>query len=130
MFCDVLIKNASVITMNDDFPRVNWLAVKDDKIVALGNDMKMPEAVHVYDLKGKTVLPGFIDTHIHGTLTGEFLKSIDLNGAKDAKAVIGSIEAGMDKSAEIITAGCFSKEGYTGKMFTGTFLPSITSPFS
>lgn len=66
MFCDILIKNATVITMNDNCPEVNWIAITDDKIVALGDNEEMPDALHIYDLEGKTVLPGFIDTHIHG----------------------------------------------------------------
>ena len=127
MFCDILIKNANIITMSYRQADANWIAITDDKIVAIGIGTDMPEAKHVYDMRGKTILPGFIDTHVHGTLTGEFLKSADLNKAKNVDSVIDTITGKMEKSSGIVTAGCFSKEGYTGRMFTAEDLDEICS---
>lgn len=49
------------------------IAVKGDKIVAVGKthelEKKFNRAEHVIDAKGKAVLPGFVDAHIHTSLS-------------------------------------------------------------
>jgi predicted amidohydrolase YtcJ len=58
----------SIITMDDDNPEVEALAVKDGKIIATGSKAevvgKYPSA-GLRNLDGKTLLPGFIDGHSH-----------------------------------------------------------------
>ena len=61
--------NAAVLTMNEDAPRAEALAVKDGVIVAVG-DRAATEALFddkatVRDLQGHTLLPGLIDAHGH-----------------------------------------------------------------
>jgi imidazolonepropionase-like amidohydrolase len=41
------------------------LITKQNKIVAIGNDISIPEQAKIIDLKGKTVTPGIIDVHTH-----------------------------------------------------------------
>lgn len=58
-----------IVTVNDAMPTVEALAVSDGKIIAVGAkkdilDLADPKTVLV-DLKGKTLIPGFIDAHSH-----------------------------------------------------------------
>lgn len=58
-----IFKNAQIYTANDNAPWVNTIAYADNKIVYAGNDWKGEG--EIIDLSGKTVIPGFIDSHIH-----------------------------------------------------------------
>src|SRR5262249_18465030 len=74
--------NGKVVTVDDHFSIKSALAVKDGKIVAVGGSEITREyqaPVHV-DLKGRTVLPGFIDTHVH--LRGMSPREVAMKQAK------------------------------------------------
>jgi N-acyl-D-aspartate/D-glutamate deacylase len=58
---DVLIKNGTVFDGSGQESFHSSLAVKNGKIVKIGNDIKDKEAKLVIDAKDKNVTPGFID---------------------------------------------------------------------
>jgi len=64
-----IYKNADVVTMNPDQPKADAFLVCGDRFTAVGSlaDIKQyaPHDVEEVDLNGKTVLPGFIETHNH-----------------------------------------------------------------
>jgi hypothetical protein len=68
-FADVIYQNAQVITLNDDQPTAEAVAIQDGKILALGKTEDLQalqgENTQIIDLEGKTMLPGFIDGHGH-----------------------------------------------------------------
>jgi hypothetical protein len=87
---DLALRNANIITMNPQQPRAEALAVRDGCIVAVGTwDDVAPytEGMTVLDLTGKTVLPGFIDTHAHFLWTALSLAALDVSGADDHAAL-------------------------------------------
>lgn len=55
--------------MDDDCPVANAMAILKDRILCVGKDYEVlrtrDEKTKVIDLNRKTVLPGFIDPHIH-----------------------------------------------------------------
>lgn len=81
---DLVLKNANVLTMNPSEPYAEAIAVKDDKIVAAGTNKQVKpwicERTKVMNLKGKTVVPGLIDTHVHMRGFGLYLTRINLRG--------------------------------------------------
>ncbi|MSU56928.1 MAG: amidohydrolase [Pedosphaera sp.] len=66
---DFVITNANVITVDKNFSRAEALAVRGDKIIAVGRNQKISPLIgastRVLDARGKTVLPGLIDSHVH-----------------------------------------------------------------
>jgi predicted amidohydrolase YtcJ len=64
-----LFMNADVITMDPKFPHADAFLVYRDQFVAVGSLEKIkdtfPTPVETIDLEGKTVIPGFIETHNH-----------------------------------------------------------------
>jgi dihydropyrimidinase len=60
---DVVVRGGQVVTATDVFEAA--VAVKGDKIVALGPEALLPPAARVIDAAGKYVLPGLIDCHLH-----------------------------------------------------------------
>jgi hypothetical protein len=77
--------------MNPLEPYAEAIAVKDDKIVAVGtNKLIQPwigEQTEVINLDGKTVVPGFIDTHVHMRGFGRFLTWINLRDVNSIKKI-------------------------------------------
>jgi len=70
---DLLIKNATVLTMNKDKTVFDngLVAVKDNKIVAVtdGKDVNDYQAKTTIDAEGDIVMPGLINTHTHVSMT-------------------------------------------------------------
>lgn len=62
----IAFTNARIITMDGDKVIENGTIVIDqNKIVAIGQKIGIPEDAKVYDLKGKTIMPGMVDAHAH-----------------------------------------------------------------
>ena len=63
----VALKGARIITMNGDEVIENGtILVKDNRIVEIGTDIKIPQSSKVLDVSGKTIIPGLVDVHWHG----------------------------------------------------------------
>ena len=66
---DTILHNGKVLTVDADFSIAEAVAVRGDQILAVGTSNEIlrlagPDTVRI-DLKGKTVTPGLINTHIH-----------------------------------------------------------------
>jgi len=61
--------NGSILTINDLNPKVEAVGIEGEKIISVGRledvEKSMKEGYELIDLNGKTLLPGFIDCHIH-----------------------------------------------------------------
>ncbi len=83
---DLVLLEGNVLTMNPNMPTAQAIAVKDGKIRHVGTNQEVNEFIgentKVIHLEGKTVLPGFIDTHIHVADYGKLLTWLDLENAK------------------------------------------------
>jgi len=66
---DLIIINGKIVTVDKEFSIAQAVAIKDGKIIAVGKNEDIKELAgkntKVLDFKGKTVLPGINDTHIH-----------------------------------------------------------------
>src|SRR3990172_2949709 len=78
---DLLLRNGTIITMEDSMPKASALAVLGDKIVWLGEAQEAErwQAEQAIDLKGAFVYPGLIDSHAHILSLGSSRLQIDLN---------------------------------------------------
>jgi predicted amidohydrolase YtcJ len=91
-YVDTVIINGNIVTMDnteilssDPGTIAQAMALRDGKIFALGSNQEMlglggPET-RVIDVQGKTIVPGFIDTHVHPEST------IASSGSDDERAV-------------------------------------------
>lgn len=68
--------------MNLSQPNAEAIAIKKDRIVKVGSNEKISQCIgkttKIFNLHGKTVIPGLIDSHIHVGDFGKFLMWIDL----------------------------------------------------
>ncbi len=78
-----------ILTINDDQPRAEAVAVKDGKIVAVGSLSDImalkDEKTETFDLDGRAMLPGFVDSHGHVVLGGLQALSANLLAAPDGE---------------------------------------------
>jgi predicted amidohydrolase YtcJ len=79
---DLVLFNGKIVTVDDAFSIRQAIVVKDGRILALGgNELRNQySAARTVDLRGRMVMPGFHDTHIH--LGGHSRRYIDLNDTK------------------------------------------------
>ncbi len=91
--------NADVYAVNDANPAAEAVAVRDDRIVAVGTEAEcraaLGDAHESVDLQGGALLPGFIDTHLHPVLMIYFDLNVDLRGVK----AISDLQARMSQTA-------------------------------
>ncbi len=79
---DRIFTGATIVTMSEAQPAAQAIAIRGEKIVAVGTDedilrWKGPSTT-VTDLRGRTILPGFIDAHGHLGQLGATLGAADL----------------------------------------------------
>jgi len=80
MTADLIVTNARILTMDDASPRASALAVGDGRILAIGSGAEISKlagpATRHFDGMGRTLLPGFIEAHMHvfggGAILGDF----------------------------------------------------------
>lgn len=68
---DVVLLDGKIVTVDDDFRIVKAMAVRDGRIVFVGDNAQaeklVGETTQVIELGGRMVLPGLIDSHVHPT---------------------------------------------------------------
>ena len=94
---DLVLRNGRIITMDNRWPQVSALAVKGDRISAIGSDRDMLRytgmETQVIDLKGMLTIPGFIEGHGHFYSLGASLMELELRNAENWDAIIALVAA-------------------------------------
>jgi predicted amidohydrolase YtcJ len=80
---DLIVTNATIYTVNDDFETAQAFAVKNGKFLEVGtaeNISSKYESSNTVDANGQTIVPGFIDAHAHFLGLGFNQQAVDLVG--------------------------------------------------
>ena len=99
---DIVFKNGNVYTASDKSPRAEAIAVKADRIVFVGTNVDAQQHVgentRIVDLKGKTVLPGFTDSHQHLSGVGLREMTLNLEGTTSLADFLAKVKARVDQA--------------------------------
>lgn len=119
---DLIIYNATVYTVDDDFSIVSALAVKDGKFIGVGTDeaiLEHFESAEVLNLEGAPVYPGLIDAHAHFYRYGLGLKNANLVGTKSFDEVLDLLQAHREKypDEEWLLGGGWDQNDWENKEF-------------
>jgi predicted amidohydrolase YtcJ len=112
--------NGKVYTVNEKQPLAQSVIVEGNKILFVGLDedaKKLFDAsTKIIDLKGKLMLPGFIDNHVHFITGGFYLLGIDLRPAASTTEFRKILKAYVEKYPnKWITGGYWDHEKWEVK---------------
>jgi predicted amidohydrolase YtcJ len=101
---DLVLRNGKLVTMDPDRPLAQALAVRDDRIVAVGSDDEIARLVdagtEVVNLDGRLAVPGFIEGHGHFAGLGMALTVIDLKPARSWDEIVELVAAAAAETPE------------------------------
>jgi predicted amidohydrolase YtcJ len=104
MHADMILINGNIITMDTKKPKAQAIAILKDKIIAVGTNDQIKKlrgkATKIIDLKGKTVVPGFTDTHVHMLGFGASLTSLNLRGVTSIEEMQQKLQEQVKKTPE------------------------------
>ena len=125
---DTIYLNGTILTINDTLPTAEAVAVKDGKILAVGPEVEVlktvGESTKKINLAGKTMLPGFVDSHGHTYIIGLQATTANLLPPPDgAGKDIASLQAlltdwAANNEAAINKVGWIAGFGYDDSQLT------------
>jgi len=113
---EYVIKNANILTMDKNNPTASAMAVWQDRILGVGKnedfDTITGPGTKVWDLKGKTVLPGLNDNHSHPMYVADALTKVDVTGTASHEEFFAKLRARAETTpAGEWIEGCGYDEG-------------------
>jgi predicted amidohydrolase YtcJ len=120
---DTILINGKILTVDGKFSTREAVAVRDDKIVAVGTSVEIRKLAgrqtRVIDLQGRTVIPGLIDSHIHAIRAGQtFTTEVNWVGTRsvaDAMQRIHDASLAKKPGSWIVVAGGWQPEQFKEK---------------
>ncbi|TIT52250.1 MAG: amidohydrolase, partial [Mesorhizobium sp.] len=92
---DLIVENASILTMDPDNPRAEAIAIKGGEIIAIADRATVLEhkgpGTRVIDAGGGSVVPGFIEAHMHLFAGAAELDHLQLMGVHGFEALSGAV---------------------------------------
>jgi len=93
---DLVLKNGFVFTVDSLNSKAEAIAVKDGEIIFVGNNDAVKSFIgqktKVIDIKGKMILPGFIDSHAHPISSYRYFYELNLYGLKTGEEIQSAIK--------------------------------------
>ncbi len=122
MKANLVLKNASVYTVNSNQSWAEAIAITDDKIIFVGTDAEVGAYIDsntaVMDLNGKMVLPAFVDSHMHPALSAHLyqyqLSLFNMTGKDQIQAYLNAIHKFVEThpNAQWIIGGGYLRSAF------------------
>lgn len=94
---DLVLRNGKILTMDSARSQVDALAIRGDRLLALGRDPEIRafigDGTEIIDLEGKLAVPGLIDGHGHYMTLGESLMGVDLRPPQTWEEIVELVAA-------------------------------------
>jgi len=118
---NLVIKNGSIYTVDKDQTWAQAIVIKNDKIVFIGTNKEAEPYIGtdsiVVDLKGKMVLPGFVDAHAHPSHAMDLVGNISLYGGDSLADYLKEISVFVEQHPD--------REFYRGSGWADTFFSNM-----
>jgi predicted amidohydrolase YtcJ len=120
---DTILTNGKIITVDQQFSIQEAVAVRDGKILSVGKTADIRKLAgpntRLIDLQGRTVVPGLIDSHLHGIRAAlSFSTEVNWIGASSLDDAMGRITQAsrtMKPGAWLIVAGGWNVQQFKEK---------------
>lgn len=120
---DAVFYNGKVYSFDPEIGIARAVAVSGGEIIAVGTDSEIkgsaPRGCDKYDLGGKVIVPGFIDSHTHFISMGVDMTNVELMSTKSLEDAVARMNAGSKKVPDgdwVIGAG-WSESRWEGGRF-------------
>lgn len=104
MLADMILTNARVLTMDPALPRAESVALAVGRILAVGSRAEVEALAgpqtKMIDARGRTVLPGFVESHLHLVLGGAELAHLQVGGLYGIEALRAAFAAFSEKNRD------------------------------
>ena len=117
---DLIIVNSEIYTANENNQIATSIAVKDGKIIEVSSEnlVSKYEAKEILDANGKTILPGFIDSHCHFYNLGLDQQVVDLRGTTSFEEIIERLIASdLNNQSDVILGRGWDQNDWDNKQF-------------
>ena len=122
---DFVLMNGKVFTANESDSFVEAVAVKDNKILALGSSQQIKkhigEETQTLDVGGQLVIPGLIDSHVHFAGGGRSLSTLTFRGVDSIEKIQELVAA---RIKELPEGAIISGSQYDHTLFPGGKWPT------
>ena len=132
---DLILSNGKIITVDERFSIAQAVAIRGDRIVAAGTNQEIAQLAgpntRRIDLKGKAVIPGLIDNHMHLLRAAStWTKELRFDGVDSRKQAVEMLRARVKAAAPgewIYNIGGWAHQQFTDdpKPFTREELDQI-----
>lgn len=123
---NLILVNARVWTLDPDQPEAQAVAIRGQRIIKVGTNEEVrrlarSDYTRVIDLRGRLVLPGFIDNHTHFAAAGRLLLGLNLLDVNDPDAFRGRVQAAAARlpAGAWLTGGDWGAYAQWGQASTG-----------
>ena len=123
----MILLNGVIYTLDENRPVASALAIRGDRIVAVGSDREIRSsfrAEKTIDLGGKPVYPGFIDSHAHMEGLGAALMNLDLSGTLSEEEAAGRVAGAL---RDTVRGGWIRGRGWDQNRWPGRGFPARAS---
>jgi len=123
MSAGLVLINGNIVTMNPSYPAAQAVAISNGLVVSVSSNAKVKQWIgkntKIVNLHGKTLVPGFADTHVHMADFGFSLNRINFRGVTSIKAMQKMLQEKVQKTPKgkwILGRGwdqeCFREKRY------------------
>ncbi len=124
---DLVIHNARIYTVNEEFEVAQAMAITDGIIVAVGKEheiMNKYRATEVIDAETRPIYPGFIDAHCHFLGSGLNGLAVDLSGAKSMEEIVELLQKGKNNKLDWLIGFGWDEYKWDSKVINTDILTS------
>ena len=131
---DAVIVVGNILTMNPDRPVVKSMLISEGAIIGLTNqEILIPQdnRMKVLDFRGRTILPGFIDSHVHVRELGMDRIKANLVGVETAQDIVDRLQARFPNPESGVwligqgwDEGAFASRGYPDRAALDAAFPN------
>ncbi|KAM5551681.1 protein LONG AFTER FAR-RED 3 [Rosa sericea] len=129
---DLVVKNAKIYTIDESLPLADSMAVRNGRILRIGSYSSIQDMVGYgtkeLDLKGKIVVPGFIDSHVHLIFGGLQMMRVELHGINSKDEFVKRIKEAVRnaKQGSWILGGGWNDDLWGGELPLASWIDDIT----
>src|ERR671923_776099 len=131
---DLILHNAKIYTADDARPRAEAIAIRGDRIAALGTSAEILKlkgaSTRVMDVRGAAIVPGLHDSHGHFTGLGASLQVLRLRGTRNWEQIVGMVRrrAASARPGEWILGRNWDQNDWPVKEFPAHDLLTAAAP--